>query len=76
MVVATIESLIGSSLWGVPPLEIAKRLSIPDKTFYRHLKHETVKPTWDDYQRKSLGKTPADLKSLDFDDARGFSTLS
>jgi hypothetical protein len=60
----TIEALMDAGLWGVKAGVIAKELEIDDSTLYRYLRHETVKPTWDRYQRRSMGKPPAKLDEL------------
>jgi AcrR family transcriptional regulator len=58
------EALRDNGLWGVTVDEIARRSHIHIKTLYRYLKHPTVLKTWNDYQRKSKGKTPPNLDDL------------
>jgi hypothetical protein len=70
---AMIESLLEFGLWGVSPSEIANRCHINIKTLYRYLKHPTVRSTWESYEKKSVGKIPANLDDLG--DDRPFSFL-
>jgi hypothetical protein len=60
----SIDSLLDAGLWGITVREIARRAHLPEKTVYRHLRHKTVKPTWDRYRRESQGKPPANLDDL------------
>jgi hypothetical protein len=74
-VVAMLEGLTNIGVWGVSCGELAAKAGIKYKTFWGYLNHKDVKPTWERYQRKSVGNRPANLDALGDGELRGFSVL-